>query len=200
MIKIKPEKKGIYFLQIKIKTFLNNNCFVGTPIKNQSICMNNWSTRTAAKRSHSGDSIGRARGKGGGTCQLQGVGPTHLGHLKVNWKIKEWSINQSNQLTNQSSGHFWSDVHNCCDSPGPGVLVRMVSVAGSCMAVKAELGWVGPLDGAGPGLVRTAWPWGRTGDTPTLGRTNWPSDGAVETGNSMDEGSDLLASIDQITD
>jgi len=47
------------------------------------------------------------------------------------------------------------------DGPGPGVPVRKVSVAGSCMAVKAE-----PREGAGPSLVWTTWPW----DTPTLGR------------------------------
>lgn len=48
----------------------------------------------------------------------------------------------------------------------------MVNVAGRCMAVKAEPGWAGPLEEAGTGLVWATWPWARTGDMPTFGRTN----------------------------
>lgn len=48
----------------------------------------------------------------------------------------------------------------------------MVRVAGSCMAAKAEPGWVGPLEWAGAGLIWAGWPCVRIGDRPTFGRTN----------------------------
>lgn len=47
----------------------------------------------------------------------------------------------------------------------------MVSIAGRRMVVRVE-----PVRGGG--LVWTAWP-GITGETPMLGRTNWPNDWAA---------------------